>query len=231
MIYLNYDKFNFFSPTAVSDEVWNELLSFGFAKSFQKDSQLFTQNQSVSDIVCLKKGSVKTIHIFPNGNEKLYEILESPSVIGYEALFTDSTVLNPNIIALTDLEATVIPVKKVEELVLKKPEFFICFYKFLRNSLLLSRIQSGGAMYLSLLQRTAFALQLMSKSKTDDEGYCLITHQDLSSFIGISRANTTVCLNQLFHMNIIDKKRSRIKILDLKAINKLIDIRTEIENL
>jgi CRP-like cAMP-binding protein len=209
MMNINYDKFNYFSPVSIDEKVWEELLGLGYIKSFSENTQIFSQNQPVKNLVCLKKGTVKTVHIYPNGNERLFEILEAPSIIGHEAIFFTDTVLNPNIISLTPIETVMIPIDKAEELCENRPQILISLYKILRNSLFLSRIQSAGVMYMSLLQRTAFALQLMCFSKTDEKGYFHITHQDLANFIGISRANVTICLTQLAQMKLIDKSAAR----------------------
>jgi CRP/FNR family transcriptional regulator len=206
---VNYDRFNYFSPISIDETVWQEMLGLGYPKSFAEGTQLFAQNQPVSNLIFLTKGIVKTVHIYPNGNERLFEILEAPSIIGHEALFFSDMVLNPNIIALPPIETTIIPLDKAETLILSKPEVLVNFYKILRNSLFLSRIQSAGVMYMSLLQRTAFALQLMCFSKTDERGFFTITHQDLANFIGISRANVTICLTQLANMNLIEKNAVR----------------------
>ena len=230
MMTINYDKFNYFSPVSIDEKVWNELLGLGHLKSFAENTQIFSQNQPVKNLVCLKKGTVKTVHIYPNGNERLFEILDAPSIIGHEALFFTDTVLNPNIITVTPIETVMIPIYKVEELCKNDTNILLSFYKILRNSLFLSRIQSAGVMYMSLLQRTAFALQLMCFSKTDEKGYFYITHQDLANFIGISRANVTICLTQLTNMMFIDKKRGKIKILNLPGIINLVGRSVEIDN-
>src|SRR5690554_6808774 len=104
MVNINYDQFNHFTPVALNDELWRHLLSLGHEKKIARHTQLLVQGQPAANLICLTKGNVKTVHIFPNGNEKLYEVLEAPAVIGHEALFAGQTkTSNLNVIALTDL--------------------------------------------------------------------------------------------------------------------------------
>ncbi len=218
---INYDRLNYFLPIPFDEDLWNALISIGHKRIYDEGVRLFDQSQVVNSIICLTKGSVKTVHIFPNGNERLLELLIAPSVLGIEALFCKNRVLYPNILTLTQIEIVMVDKVRVEELMLSHPEYFVGFFQIIRSSLFFLRIQSFGASFLSLLQRTAYSLRLITYSHTDQDGYYLITHQNLADFIGISRANVTRCLTELEDMKLITKKRGKIKILDSGGINQL----------
>ncbi|MBO5975550.1 MAG: Crp/Fnr family transcriptional regulator [Oscillospiraceae bacterium] len=220
---LNRDKFNFFATAEMRDEHWHELLALRTPKTVKAGTMLYEQSMIVHELTCISEGSVKIVHFFDNGNEKLYESLSAPTVLGMEALWCSGDSLYASVIALTDVTYTTIPIEIAQKLISKTPEMIIALFQCIRDSMCISRIRNVCSMPMTMLQKAAFALVFMQEADKDDEGYVAVTHEELAQLIGISRANITTALAELAEEGLVSKKRGKVKILDYNKLMELLD--------
>ncbi len=222
-MFINRDKFNFFSTSELSDEHWQALVALGATKTVKAGTMLYEQSMMVNELTCITEGAVKIVHIFDNGNEKLYESLSAPSILGMEALWYNGNAFYASIIALTDVSYTVIPIDVAQNFLTQNPEIMVTFFQCLRDSLCIFRLRSVCSMPMTVLQKAAFALVFMREADKDEEGYVAVTHEELAQLIGISRANITTALAELTEQGLISKKRGKVKILDNNKLMELLD--------
>ncbi len=222
-MFINRDKFNFFSTAEMRDEHWQALIDLGTSKTVKAGTMLYEQSMLIHELTCITEGAVKIVHFFDNGNEKLYESLSAPSVLGMEALWYSGDSFYPSVIALTDVTYTVIPLDAAQTLISRTPEMIIALFQCVRDTMCISRIRSVCSMPMSMLQKAAFALVFMREADKDAEGYVTVTHEELAQLIGISRANVTTALAELTEKGIISKKRGKVKILDNNKLMELLD--------
>ncbi len=223
-MFINRDKFNFLPVPEMKEEHWQTLLAMGTPKSVKAGTMLYEQSMKIHELSCIIEGSVKLVHFFDNGNERLYESLSAPAVLGTDALwFGGSTARYPSIIALTDVTFTVVPIEAAQQLMQDIPDMIIAMYRCVRNSMCISRIRSVCAAPMSLLQKAALAIAFMREADKDGEGYMTVTHEELAQLIGISRANVTMALAELVDMKLISKKRGKVKILDNDKLMEFLD--------
>ena len=222
-MFINRDKFNFFSTAEMRDEHWQALLALGTPKTVKAGTMLYEQSMIVHELTCISEGSVKIVHFFDNGNEKLYESLSAPTVLGMEALWYGGDAFYASIIALTDVTYTSIPLESAQKLISQKPEMIIALFQCMRDSLCIFRLRSVCSMPMTMLQKAAFALVFMQEADKDNEGYVAVTHEELAQLIGISRANITTALAELTENGLISKKRGKVKILDNNKLMELLD--------
>lgn len=223
-MYLNRDKFNYFSVAEISEENWRDIVALGTMKTAKAGTMLYEQSTIINELTCIVEGTVKTVHFFDNGNEKLYEQLSVPSFIGHEALWCDDAeTYYPTVIAVTDVCYSVMPIKQAEEFMIKRPDMMVSLFQCIRNVTCINRIKSVCAMPMSLLQKAAFALVFLRKAEKDAEGYVSVTHEEIAQLVGISRANVTTALAGLAESGLIDKRRGKVKILDNDRLMNLLD--------
>lgn len=223
LLFINRDKFNFFSTAELSDEHWQALVDLGTTKTAKAGTLLYEQSMRVHELTCVTEGSVKIVHFFDNGNEKLYESLSAPTVLGAEALWYGGDAFYASIIALTDVSYTVIPLDVAQSFITKNPEIVVALFQCLRDSLCIFRLRSVCSVPMTMLQKAAFALVFMREADKDEDGYVAVTHEELAQLIGISRANITTALAELTEQGIIRKKRGKVKILDNNKLMELLD--------
>ncbi|MDD6188725.1 MAG: Crp/Fnr family transcriptional regulator [Clostridiales bacterium] len=224
-MYINRDKFNCFSLAEISETDWNSIISLGTVKTVKASAMLYEQGMEISELACITEGTVKIVHLFDNGNEKLYEHLHAPSFIGAEALWNNGgKSFYPTVIALTDVTVSEVPIETAESFISNKPDIIISMFQCIRNVMCANRIRSVCAIPMSMLQKAAFAITFMRAPDKDDEGYVTVTHEELANLIGISRANLTTALAELTERGIICKKRGRLKIVDNDALTELLNI-------
>lgn len=221
-MFLNKDKFNYLPPAEVNEQTWAELLAIGSARYAAAGSMLYEQSTEIQEVTCITEGSVKLVHFFDNGNEKLYEQMYAPAVIGYDAMWPEGKAYYPSVIAVSDVNYSVIPIEDAERFVASHPDMVISLFQCLRSSSTISRIRSVCAAPMSVAQKAAFALVFMQGAETDGEGYAAVTHEELAHLIGISRANVTTALAELTENGIIGKKRGRIKVIDSERLMELL---------
>lgn len=224
-MYINRDKFNQFSLAEISETNWNSMLALGTVKTFKAGAMLYEQGVEISELACITEGTVKIVHLFDNGNEKLYEQLFAPSFIGAEALWNiGGKSFYPTVIALTDVTVVEVPVETAENFISDRPDIIISLFQCVRNVLCINRIRSVCSIPMSMLQKAAFAISFMRGTDKDDEGYVTVTHEELANLIGISRANLTTALAELTERGIICKKRGKLKIVDNDALVDFLNI-------
>lgn len=223
-MYINRDKFNYFSLAELDDKYWQELTALGAVKTVKAGAMLCEQGNEISELLCVTEGTVKVVHFFDNGNEKLYEQLFAPSFIGPEALWcNDAKCYYPTVIAHSDVTLSAVPIKIAEEFIAQRPEMIISMFQCVRNIMCINRIRSVCTMPMTMLQKAAFAIVFMRGAEEDEEGYFAVTHEELAQLIGISRANVTTALTELTEKKMISKKRGKIKILDKDAMMALMN--------
>lgn len=222
-MFLNRDKFNYLSLARADEATWEELTALGAVKTASEGSMLYEQSTEIHELTCLTEGAVKLVHFFDNGNEKLYEHLYAPAVIGYDALWSEGKSYYPTVIAMSDVSCSVIPLEEAECFLHRHTDMVISLFQCMRSSTCVSRIRNVCSMPMSAMQKAAFAIVFMRDAEKDNDGYVSVTHEELAHLIGISRANVTTALAELTDSGIIDKKRGRIKILDYKRLMELLD--------
>jgi len=221
-VLVNQNKFNWFSAAELNDQYWNEFIALGSVKSYPAGTMLFTQAEAIENILCLTTGTVKILHLFSNGNEKLLEQLCAPSFLGVEALWsTPVTCYYPAVLAVTDITLISVPLKTAEEFISRRPDMIIAIFQYIRNLLCTSRMLSVTSEELTVVQKTAFSITFMRNAAKDEDGYISVTHDELAKLSGVSRANITTALARLTELKLIGKKRGKIKILDLQALREL----------
>lgn len=224
-MYINRDKFNRTSLAELSETDWNSIIALGTTKTVKAGAMLYEQGMEINELACITEGTVKTVHLFDNGNEKLYEQLLAPSFIGAEALWNNSgKSFYPTVIAITDVTVSTVPIETAESFISNKPDIIITMFQCVRNVLCINRVRNVCSIPMSMLQKAAFAIAFMRGTDKDDEGYVTVTHEDLANLIGISRANLTTALTELTERGIICKKRGRLKIVDNDALIELVNI-------
>ena len=222
-MYINRDKFNYFSPAYVDDNEWLGLAELGSIKAYHENSMVFEQSMRIHDLNCLLSGTVKIVHFFDNGNEKLCEQLTAPALIGTEALWNNgAAAYYPTVIAVSDIRLSSVTLEAAESYISERPKMIIALFQCIRNLMCIDRIRGVGSASMSLTQKAAFAIGFMQNADRDEEGYVQVTHEELAQLIGISRANVTTALTALTEKKLISKKRGRIKIIDPDALMELI---------
>lgn len=220
---INRDKFNFFVPAELTDKQWHELLALGTPKTVKASTMIYEQSTAMDELICITEGVVKTVYFFDNGNEKLYESLSAPAVLGAEALWRGDGGVYPSIVAVSDVVLTSVPIESAERFLSQNAEMIIALFQCIRNSMSISRIRSAFSAPMSVLQKAAFAIVFLREAGKDEEGYTAVTHEELAQLIGISRANATTALSELAQMGLISKKRGKVKILDNNKLMELLD--------
>jgi CRP/FNR family transcriptional regulator len=220
---LNNNLFNKYPPAEISAGAWNLLTEDRAPRSYAKKTQMLIEHQQVDRLLCIVKGRIKAYTILPSGNEKIFEILEAPSIIGYQALYSAGNEAQyPYISMLEDTDIISVPIPAAEALIDDCSELLRAIFITIKNILNLTRIQSIWNQNLSFVQRTAYALLLTEYTSKDADGFFSITHEDIAGFVGISRSNVTSALNMLYSKNCIDKKFGKIKVLDKDALERLV---------
>jgi CRP/FNR family transcriptional regulator len=221
MPFLNNSLFTRLSPVEISEELWHFLSGDRPVRCYKRKTTLISMGEPMNVLVAVRKGSVKAVATADDGTDIIFEILEAPAVFGHQALYANNfEQIYPNLVAVTDAEVVLIPVKEIEQLAELKPELLKIFYKCLTRNFALSTSLAVWSQRLDMLQKVAFALTLTKNAPRDDDGYFSITHENLAGLIGMTRTNVTLSLNKLSDLGHIEKKRGKIRITDMEAFKK-----------
>lgn len=207
----------------LDDNVWQQLYSLGTSCRYNAGDILYMQGESFTNLFCIKQGRIKNCTYFAKGVEKVLYIQEAPALSGETAVVDDGLSIS-SAVALTPVEAVIIPRKTAQEFLFKNPEVMMflvrVFAEKLRSmhaqaeSLVLNNSQKLAALLLNYHNYVIY-------HEPSLEGRLIITHDQLAGFLGSARPKVTNSLNHFADQGIIRKGRGYIEIIDEQRLREI----------
>ena len=206
-----------------SDALWQRIQALGRPVSFAAGETLYLQNAPSDGFFFIESGLVKVSHILDDGSEAIVALYGSRDLVGEaSALQSDSS---PAAAAFTPVRAFLVPTATAYDLISHDAEFARYVVDMLAYKLRMVNTRLFTLAGKHSRQRLAATLLLLSElgMERDSAGWYSVTHAELSSFTGATRANTTTLLRELAARGLIATRRGGLRILDpeeLRAISE-----------
>ena len=108
----------------IYNEEWEQMLRVGIRRRYLAGDVIYIQGKKNVGLVCITKGKAKNCIYYSDGTEKLVCILEGPAVTGETSVIDgEGSIVSTE--ALTELEAVIVPVSVVKELMGKNPRIMM----------------------------------------------------------------------------------------------------------
>lgn len=208
----------------------NELLNVSnHSIKFTKNSHLFQEGMTATDIFIIVAGKVQVSKINSDGRELSLRICSAGDIIGELALFTHNPKYLLTAKALENGEAAVINTNYLEEKFLEDSKLSFEFMKWMSDHFRKTQLKfrdlvlngKKGALYSTLIRLSN------SFGVNKDDGSIIIDiplkNQELANFCGTTRESVNRMLNRLRNDGVISVNRGKITIHDLLYLRKEIN--------
>lgn len=191
----------------------------------KKGTILFNHGDPLDKLYFILDGFVKLYRLSDEGRETTIYLYGPGSILGVRALTSEDECAKHYAEAITDLK--IITLKKSEyiELAAENPELLIDLLHIFIDRLNYTERKLEGFIITDTTARVAYfiadcALRFGKKINSKVEIPLELTHQRIAEFVGSFRETVTLALNKLEKEGILENKRGKITILNLKKLNE-----------
>lgn len=216
-------KVNLFK--GMSKDEMMELARMTEMRNIRKKEIIYLPGQPGNHVYLLKKGIVKISRILPEGKKLTLALLEPGEIFG-ELEAVEESVRDAEAEAHTDVLICVLSRGDLMNLVRSKPELGIRLSKLMgfRRRVIENRMEN--LIYRTIPQRLASLLVELTRQFGEKlpDGIRLsvsLTHEDMASLIGASRATVTEALNELKKQGLIEITGKRITVKQIESLTSL----------
>lgn len=183
-------------------------------RNVKKRQVIYHDGDDVNGIYLILTGKVKTVKLSNDGRELLTGMYGPENYFGIAAFLSNEPYAE-SAEALEDSTVCVLPKELVDNLLNNHPDITRQFIQILSNDLLDKEEQLLQLAYHSVRKRLAEALVRLCKQESGKEELSLkVTRDDLASMAGMATETVSRILSDFKDEELIEKKGSKIVILD-----------------
>lgn len=187
-------------------------------RSFKKNQVIYYEGDRVNGIWLLLEGKVKTTKMAEDGRELMTGLFETDDFIGINTLFSTDT-YNDTASTIEDCQLSSFPKEQFEKFISLYPDVAEKFIGILSNQVRQQEEQLIQLAYQSVRKRIAESLLRLHKQEQNST--LNITRIDLAAMSGTAPETVSRTLSDFKEEGFIDKKGSKIAILELQKLQRL----------
>ncbi len=186
-----------------------------FSKKYLKGEVIFSPNEKAEFFFILKRGKVKVFKTL-NGKEQIIKVFEKPALFGEAASFTGSC-FPAWAEAIEDSEVLLVSRKSFLNLLKEEPEL----------GMNLMAVMAQRLFYLTTLVENLSLKSALSKlssyilSKLEGEEEINFSTSLAAMELGLTKETVSRTLSKLKALGVIEKKKSKIRVKNRKALQEL----------
>lgn len=218
------ESLNLFSKMTMEDKIYlDKITEMSETEKFQP---IFLPGDKANNIYIIKTGKVKISKLFEDGKQVTLSILNSGDILGEIALLGEEE-QNTIAEALENTYLCMIEKKDFENLLMMKPELNLKITKLIGWRLKNVENRIENLIFRDVTSRIIHTLLELAKSykKETPDGIEInlrLTHEELGQLVAVNRQTVTTKLNEIKQKGLIELKRSRIVLKDLKKLEQLL---------
>lgn len=199
---------------------------FHYSVKFNANEIIFREGDTPNALISLSDGKVKIFKEGVGGREQIVRLAKPVGFIGYRALFAGENYLatavtiEPSVVCYIERDPLI-------EIVRKNSVFAMSIIASLARELGFANSRCVTLTQKHVRGRLAEAILFLKDTYGFEEDNCTIraylSREDLAGLSNMTTSNAIRTLSQFANENIIELKRRRIKILNLKKLEKICD--------
>lgn len=210
--------------SVLSEEELESLAGNSSESFIKKGEVLFKQGSLTTSVVYLKKGLFKEYITTEMKRDYITQIIQERSYLGLSSLFGDK-INRYSYAAIEDSTVCYIDSGILKNLILGNGHFAYEILTITNKENLNNNFRYLLTNQKQVYGKFADVLLFFAKNIYFSNTFNLpVTHQEIASFIGISRESVTRMVNKLKSEGLIDYKNREILIKDIKQLEKLSQI-------
>ncbi|MDD3688067.1 MAG: Crp/Fnr family transcriptional regulator [Bacteroidales bacterium] len=196
-------------------------------RSYKKNELVFLENTKPSGLICLSEGKVKIFKEGAGGRDQIVRLSRPGGFIGYRALFAGQN-YSASAVAIENSEACTVEKNALFTVMKNDPNFTFGILKSLATELGFSNMRTVSLTQKHIRGRLAESLLFL----IDTYGYyddgstikALLSREDIASLSNMTTSNAIRTLSTFASERVISLEGRRIKVLDLKMLQKISNI-------
>lgn len=196
-------------------------------RSYKKNELVFLENTKPAGLICLSEGKVKIFKEGAGGRDQIVRLSRPGGFIGYRALFAGQN-YHASAVAIESSVACSIEKSALFSVMKNDPNFTFAILKSLATELGFSNMRTVSLTQKHIRGRLAESLLFL----IDTYGYyedgltikALLSREDLASLSNMTTSNAIRTLSTFASEKVIAIDGRRIKVLDLKMLQRISNI-------
>jgi CRP/FNR family transcriptional regulator, cyclic AMP receptor protein len=216
----------YFVDNSAADSVaLSVLLQGSITKAFQRDQIIYLQGEEGNNFYYIRRGKVKISITNSEGYEKILAICGSQTFIAEHIM--EHQAYSSTATALEESHLCAIEAERFESLAVENPAIALMMLRCVKRKLSFLAAQIADLCFLTAEGKIAHALlemerrtrQKTSKGSAKPEK---ITHETLANLTGLTRSTVTTILNDLENMDILQKRRGSLLVVDKERLATIV---------
>ncbi len=186
---------------------------------------IFFEGDQPEKLYFIKRGFVKLYRTSPEGRSTIIYLYGPGSILALRALTSGDKTLKHTAESMTESEIITMSEKDYFDALAEYPEYLVdLLHAFIERLNYTESKLEGFILTDSTARVASFLYDLAERFGTKNDGKITIpvslTHQTIAEFVGAFRETVTLSINRLIKDKILEDKRGKIVILDLKKLKQ-----------
>lgn len=191
----------------------------------KRGKTIFYEGDTPGKIYFIKSGFVKMYRMSPEGRSTIIYLYGPGSILAVRALTSSDKQLKHTAEAMTDVEVTTMSEKDYFDVIANNPEYLVDLLHVFIDRLNYTERKLEGFILTDTTARVSSFLYDAAERFGEKKGKTieiplLLTHQTISDFVGAFRETVTVAMNRLKKEGVLEDKRGKVTILDVKKLKQ-----------
>ncbi len=204
----------------------DELLKMAECKtsfSIKKGQHIFEEGDITNGIYCIKDGVCKLTKLSSNGKDQIVKLVKSGDLLGQRSMISEEPT-NLSAVAMEDMEVCFIPKTEIMHFFNQNNQFSMNVMRTICGDLKEADEHLVDLAQKSVKERLAGTLlYLQDAFGTNEDGtlHLQLSREELAGMIGTATESCIRLLAEMNKNNLIELVGKKIKILDVKKLNRL----------
>lgn len=194
---------------------------------YKKNEIIFKEGDRPSGLICLSEGKVKIFTEGISGREQIVRLAKPIGFIGFRALFAEENYI-ASAVAIEDCIVCIIEKESLMKLIRMNSQLSISIIKYLATELGFSNKRTVTLTQKHIRGRLAESLLFLVETYgfENDESTIKVylSREDIANLSNMTTSNAIRTLGSFASENVIGIEGRKIKILDVKQLEKISDL-------
>ena len=192
---------------------WSILLPFGQLSTVPAGTVIYLQSQTPEALYYLQAGSVKSVILSDDGEEKILALFESGAIFG-EASFFDGQPRVSTAVTMTECQIVRLGREQLNRAFSQQPQLVPQMLKYLAQTVRLLSEHVNSMAFLSA--RARVARYLLSLPRRD--GCVQATQEEIADAVSLSRISVSRILRELRQAGAVETGYGTIRLRNVQAL-------------
>ena len=209
----------------IKEHLFHYFRKAGSIVHYHPNDIIYTQEDTSNCLYLITKGRVRVFLMTPAGEELTFTILESGYIFGDSSFFQNSP-RPTTVMSINEVELICCPLDSLYPYLMESKELTISLLQHLSENCDYLSTRLKRAYTYDRFEKVASFLLEQTETESPEKGIVNDTlpysHEEISTYVGLSRVTTTKVLNEFQRNGYISLNYRKIQVLDKKALSQIL---------